>query len=80
MKITGNQTVEVEITEEEKRKIAVTYLCEKFDWERTYFIESDTVFNNKINHSSHSWTEKVYVREASHDDYHLYLILKKLVS
>ena len=80
MKITGNQTVEVEITEEEKRKIAVAYLCEKFDWQRSYFIESDTVFNTKINHSSHSWEEKVYVREASHDDYHLYLIFKKLFS
>ena len=80
MKIKANQTVEVEITEEEKRKIAVAYLCEKFDWQRSYFIESDTVFNTKINHSSHSWEEKVYVREASHDDYHLYLIFKKLFS
>ena len=80
MKVAANQTVEVEITEEEKRRVAVAYLCEKFDWERTYFIESDTVFNNKINHSSHSWTEKVYIREASHNDYHICLIFKELVS
>jgi hypothetical protein len=80
MKITGNQTVEVEITEEEERKITVAYLCGKFDWDRSYFIESDKVFNTKINHSSHSWEEKVYIREASDDDYCISLILKKLFS
>ena len=80
MKIKANQTIEVEITEEEKKKIAVAFLCEKFDWRRSYSIESDSVFNTKINHSSHSWEEKVLVRKASHDDYHVYLMFKKLFS
>tara|TARA_Y100000356_G_C11198588_1_gene256357 strand:+ start:611 stop:865 length:255 start_codon:yes stop_codon:yes gene_type:complete len=84
MKIKANQTIEVEITEEEKKKIAVAFLCEKFDWRRSYSIESvggeHLVYNTKINHSSHSWEEKVFVREATHDDFHTALIFRKLFS
>ena len=78
MKIKGQQKVEIEISEEERRWIAKGYLCEVFDWDEDYFIEDGEVKVRKSYHSSHSFNSNEKVREASDRDILAYKLFKKL--
>ena len=68
MKIKATQQIEVQITPEEERRIAIDYFCKKFDWQRSYFIKDGVVYNTVTNHSSHSWREDKHIRDATAND------------
>lgn len=78
MKITGKQTVEIEISEAQRHLIALDYLSEIFEWDTDYFIEDGWVIKREIAHTSHSFELKNKVREATKKDLCLYDIFKTL--
>lgn len=78
MKIKGQQKVEIEISENERRWIAKDYLYEVFDWSEGFFIEEGEVRVRKTYHSSHSFDSNEKVREASDSDILAYKLFKKL--
>ena len=78
MKITGKQTVEIEISEAQRHLIALDYISEIFEWDTDYFIEDGWVIKREIAHTSHSFELKNNVREATKKDLCLYDIFKTL--
>lgn len=78
MKIKGQQEVEIEISEDERRWIAKDYLYQFFDWSGDYFIEEGEVRVRKTYHSSHSFNSNEKVRDASDRDILAYKLFKKL--
>ena len=58
MKITGKQTVEIEISEAQRHLIALDYISEIFEWDTDYFIEDGWVIKREIAHTSHSFEIK----------------------
>ena len=78
MKITGKQTVEIEISEGQRHLIALDYMSEVFKWNSDYFIEEGWVIKRDIAHTSHSFEIKNKVREACKQDQCLYDIFKVL--
>tara|TARA_R110000765_G_C18796008_1_gene593097 strand:- start:669 stop:920 length:252 start_codon:yes stop_codon:yes gene_type:complete len=78
MKITGKQTVEIDISEGQRHLIALDYISELFEWNSDYFIEDGWVIKRDIAHTSHSFEIKNKVREASKQDQYLYDIFKVL--
>jgi tRNA(Phe) wybutosine-synthesizing methylase Tyw3 len=78
MKITGNQKVEIEISESQRHLIAVDYISEVFDWDSDYFIEDGWVIKREIAHTSHSFEMNNRVRQATKGDQCLYDIFKTL--
>lgn len=78
MKITGKQTVEIEISETQRHLIALDYISEVFDWDSDYFIEDGSVIKREIAHTSHSFEMNSKVRSASKADQCLYDIFKVL--
>ncbi|MDB4761493.1 hypothetical protein OAG04_00620 [bacterium] len=78
MKITGKQTVEIEISEAQRHLIALDYISEIFEWDTDYFIEDGWVIKREIAHTSHSFELKNKVREATKKDLCLYDIFKTL--
>jgi len=78
MKITGNQKVEIEISEIQRHLIAVDYISEVFDWDSDYFIEDDWVIKREIAYTSHSFEMNNRIRQATKVDQCLYDIFKTL--
>ena len=78
MKITGKQTVEIEISEAQRHLIALDYISEIFEWDTDYFIEDGWVIKREIAHTSHSFELKNKVREETKKDLCLYDIFKTL--
>jgi len=78
MKIKGIQNVEIEIPEEEQKRICLEFLYSKFNWKSNYFIGDDgKVYCPQTFYSSHSFNSDVSIREATDDDKVLaHLILK----
>lgn len=77
-KVFGVQKLELDLDEEEAKRITVRYLCEKFDWLEDFFIENDEVCKLVTYHTSHRWDQKECVRKATQSDKHIYSILKDL--
>jgi len=78
MKITGKQTVEIEISEAQRHLIALDYISEVFEWDTDYFIEDGWVIKREVAYTSHSFELKSKVREATKKDQFLYDIFKTL--
>jgi tRNA(Phe) wybutosine-synthesizing methylase Tyw3 len=78
MKITGNQKVEIEISEPQRHVIAVDYISEIFKWDSDYFIEEGWVMKRETAYTSHSFEVKNKVRAATKVDQCLYDIFKTL--
>ena len=78
MKITGKQSVEIEISEAQRHLIALDYISEIFEWDTDFFIEDGWVIKREIAHTSHSFELKNKVREATKKDLCLYDIFKTL--
>lgn len=72
----GVQKVELDLTEDEVRRIAIRYLCYKFDWSEDYFIEGDDVCRIVSYSTSHRWEQKESIRKATQSDKHIYYILQ----
>lgn len=79
MKITANIPYEIEISEDEQRRIALNYLYKIFNWKSTYSINDEKVYDAVTkHHHSTNWIDSEYVRDATDDDYTVALILDKM--
>ena len=77
-KIKATQEIEVFLTEQQTKHIVADFLKEKLNWGDDYFIEDGSVMKTQTYHSSHSWTNKIKIREASELDRALHVILDKI--
>jgi hypothetical protein len=77
-KVYGVQKLELDLNEDEVKRIAIRYLCEKFDWSEEFFIENDEVCKIVSYSTSHRWDQKESVRKATQGDKHIYSILKDI--
>lgn len=78
MKIEGTQKVEIEISEEMRKHIALEYLYEVLKWKSDYFIDENKVAELVTYTTSHTWTQTNTVREASALDKAVYAVVKEL--
>lgn len=70
MKITANIPYEIEISEDEQKRITLNYLYKIFNWKQTYSIYDDKVYDTVTNyHHSKSWPENQFIRDATDGDY-----------
>ena len=78
MKIEGTQKVEIEISEEMRKHIALEYLYDTLKWKSDYFIEDSKVAVLETLTTSHTWTQTKTIREASTLDKAIYSVVKEL--
>jgi hypothetical protein len=78
MKIKALQQLELEISEQEHKHVALEYLYKAFDWKSEYFIEDEKVCQKKTYHSSHSWEGVEKIRDATEQDYFVAGVIKMI--
>lgn len=79
MKITATQTVDVEISDTQAKKITLNFICQKYDWKTEFYIKDGSVYENVYRHTSHAWTEEVYIRTASEMDFLIEKLVKNII-
>lgn len=80
MKITANQSIEVEIDAAQRYHICYDYLCQRFDWSRDYRIEDGQVIHRQIGYTTHSFEFETPLRPANDIDRAMELITKELTT
>ena len=78
MKIKASTLVEVELSEDEQRKIALAYLHKVYNWKETYHISEEKVYNTVVMHGHDAWCDEVFIRYATDDDYIVASLLCKI--
>ena len=78
MKIKANTLVEVELSEDEQKKIALAYLYKIYNWKEGYHISNENVYQTVTIHGHDAWNDEVFVRYATDDDYVVGSLLCKL--
>lgn len=78
MEIWVEHAVKAKISECEQRKVAMAFLCDKFNWKKSYYIKDDCVMDLVEYHTSHAWFQEEKVREATEMDYFVAGVFKKL--
>lgn len=80
MKIIAQTEVEVILSEDQIKSLAMSYLYKTLDWKNSYFIDNDKVCDTFSCGGSHSWNDVKFIREATEEDYFaagIFKILKK---
>lgn len=78
MKIKANIPTEVVLSKEQQREITLKYLFDLYDWDTSYFIKDENIYNNVVYYTRNSWDEAVLVRTATDDDYVIASLLLKI--
>jgi len=83
MKINATQHIEVEISESEVHRIMVNKLKKIGGWSDDYYIDMNAnpgpaLMYRETFHTSHSWTETIFVRTATELDLAINIILIRL--
>lgn len=78
MKVLATQKAEIEIDEQEQRRICLEYLNKRLDWSDNYFIENDWVCENVDAHTTHSFEYVKKIRKVNQGDKCLAFIKKCL--
>jgi len=80
MKVTGTANIDVVLSETQVRYITLKYLCEKFDWRDSRYInpEDDWVYDKKAQHGHCVTYDHVRVREAVENDYIMAQLMKSI--
>ena len=79
MKISATQQVEIQIDNEQRHRICLDYLYEKFDWSPDYRISGDRVICRTTGHTTHSFDFDVDIRPATDLDRTISLIVCQLI-
>lgn len=71
---------QIDISEEDQKEIAFSYLRNKFNFDKGYFVDLDTgkLCRTVHYHSHNSWSEIIEDRDASNEEICLQIILNKL--
>jgi hypothetical protein len=78
MKILATTSVEVELSEYEQQKIALAYLFNIYNWKDGYHICEEKVYQAVTVHHHDAWTDEVFIRYATDDDYVVASLLNKI--
>ena len=78
MKIKASTLVEVDLSEEEQQKIALAYLYKIYNWKESYHISEEKVYHTVVMHGHDVWSDEVFIRYATDDDYVVGSLLCKL--
>jgi hypothetical protein len=78
MKIKANTLVEVELSEEEQKKIALAYLYKIYNWKEGYHISDENVYQTVTMHGHDAWNDEVFIGYATDDDYVVASLLLKI--
>ena len=80
MKLTVQSFIDVEIDESQQRQVCINFLLKKFNWKLSYIVEEQSVLEIVTYSSSHSWTDKKFIRKAEDEDFLAYSVFKSLNS
>jgi hypothetical protein len=81
-----SQIININLSEVEAREVAIKYICERFDWQPSYFIRMDEkniknfVFNRVVVYSSHSFESEFLIREATDRDQRTYQVIQDIIN
>lgn len=81
-----SQIINIDLSELEAKEVAIKYLCERFDWQTSYFIRMDAkniknfVFNRVVVYSSHSFESEFLIREATDRDERTYQLIQDIIN
>ena len=79
MKITVCHDIDIELSEEQQKKVCISYVREKFGFNCKTFIDDGFVYEKKGFHTSHYWESIETVRKATPQDYVVEAFLKTLL-
>jgi len=67
MKIKGTSTIEIEIDENEEKRITLKNLRDLVGWQSFHWVDLKTnkLMKNQSYNSSHSWSEDKIIRDAT---------------
>jgi hypothetical protein len=82
MKISDNGETTITLDECQKTQVTLNRLRELFDWKASYYLDPDAqqVFDVQTYHTTHSWDECTFVRDATEDDYMFARLTSRLLS
>lgn len=83
MKVQAKQDVEVTLSDETLKNVAINFLLSLFDWKKNYIVGPDYagelwVWDKQILYTTHAFEDKQKVREASADDMLIYSMLSEI--
>ena len=76
MKIQASASIEVTLTEDHQKEVALKYLYGKLKWGPKYFIDNENVYNKVHYHTG--FYEEPLIRPATDTDYALAQIIAEL--
>lgn len=77
-KVRATQEIEIFLAEDQIKHIAMDFLKEKLQWHDKYSIEDGWVMKMQTYHGSHSWSDKIKIREASEIDHATNAVFTKI--
>lgn len=80
MQITATQTLNLTISKEEQKRIAVQTLREAAKWFPDQFVKDGQLIQRETFHTTHVWTEDSVVRDATELDLATDLLIKHILS
>jgi len=80
MTVTATQQLQIEISKEEQRRIAIRTIREAAKWVEGNYISDGKLMLRERYLTSHSWTEDVVVRDATPLDLATDLLIKHILS
>ncbi len=81
-----SQTINVNLSHSEAKRVAINYIYASFDWKGEYSIRlnekdgKEWVFEKRVLYSSHSFETEICIREASDRDKIIYQFLKEIIN
>jgi len=77
MVIKATQEVNVELSDEQQKIVALEYIFKHADWKSNYYVKDGWVYENETCHTTHSFDLQKKIRKANGEDSLIDEILKK---
>lgn len=80
MKVDGVKTIRetIEISNDEVKRIAFTYISDKTGWRKDWYIKDGKVCRDVEYCTSHCWDETEEIRDATEEDVIAYKFISRL--
>ena len=80
MKVSATQTISVDISADEQRRITIETIREAAKWVDGNYISDGKLMLRQHYHSSHAWYEDLVVRDATELDLAVHVVISKLLN
>ena len=77
MVIKATQEVNVELSDEQQKIVALEYIFKQTAWKSSYYIKDGWVYEEQTCHTTHSFELQKKIRKANEEDTLINEILKK---